>query len=408
MLGREVALKLLPRELSSDPDRLSRLAREARLLASLNHPGIATLHGLEEVEGQRFLIMELVPGQTLEERLRRGPLPIGEALSVGRQMAEALEAAHEKGVVHRDLKPANVKVTPDGRVKLLDLASPRPCGDRRRGHPDPVGGSDARRDGAGHARLHEPGAGARPGDRPAHGHLGLRLLPVRIPERPKGLRRGDNLRHPRRNSRAGAGVERHPDPIPDGVRRLLRRCLTKDVRKRLQHIGDARLELEEVDARPDERGKRAPPRFHGSSAFLGAALVGALLAGLGAWLAWRETSERLHQPVTRTAVILRAQGRPDDLYITLSGPNFPLAISPDGRLIVCADVSGASNVVLRDLSDDSTRPLHAWGHNPFFSPDSRWIGFSDELGCGGSPFLAVRRSTSVRRPHSAGRSGLGG
>ena len=130
-LGREVALKLVPRELSGDPERLSRLDREARLLASLNHPAIATLYGLEEADGLRFLVMELVPGETLAARLSRGPLPTREALAVVRQMAEGLAAAHEKGIVHRDLKPANVVVTPDGRVKLLDfgLAKLRPVVD---------------------------------------------------------------------------------------------------------------------------------------------------------------------------------------------------------------------------------------------------------------------------------------
>ena len=120
-LGREVALKVLPHEVSKDPERVKRLEREARTLASLNHPAVATLFGLEEHEGQRFLVMELVPGQTLAERLRHGPLPIRDALDVCRQIAEGLEAAHDAGIVHRDLKPANVKVTPDGRVKLLDF-----------------------------------------------------------------------------------------------------------------------------------------------------------------------------------------------------------------------------------------------------------------------------------------------
>ena len=120
-LGREVALKLLPRDVSTDPERLRRLDREARLLASLNHPRITTLHGPEECEGQRFLVMELVPGQTLAERVSHGALPIREALDVCRQIAEGLEAAHDAGIIHRDLKPANIKVAPDGRVKLLDF-----------------------------------------------------------------------------------------------------------------------------------------------------------------------------------------------------------------------------------------------------------------------------------------------
>jgi serine/threonine protein kinase len=125
-LGREVAIKVLPAEVIRDPDRLGRFQREAQVLASLNHPGIAAIYGLEEAEGQPFLVMELVEGDDLAERLKRGPIPVDEALDLARQMAAALEVAHEKGIVHRDLKPANLKVTEDGKLKILDSAWPRP------------------------------------------------------------------------------------------------------------------------------------------------------------------------------------------------------------------------------------------------------------------------------------------
>ena len=120
-LERVVAIKALPDEVARDPERLSRFDREAKLLASLNHPNIAAIYGLEESDGVRYLVLELVPGLTLAERIARGPLPVDEALTVCRQIAEALEAAHEKGIIHRDLKPGNVKVTPDGKVKVLDF-----------------------------------------------------------------------------------------------------------------------------------------------------------------------------------------------------------------------------------------------------------------------------------------------
>src|SRR5262249_49073118 len=120
-LGRDVAIKVLREDAAEDPMRLSRFTREARLLASLKHPAVAALYGLEESDGVRFLVMELVPGETLAERLARGLIPLGEALGIVRQIAEALEAAHERGIIHRDLKPANVKVTPQGRVKVLDF-----------------------------------------------------------------------------------------------------------------------------------------------------------------------------------------------------------------------------------------------------------------------------------------------
>ncbi len=120
-LGREVALKFLPEEFFEDKERAARFEREARLLATLNHPGIATVHSFEEVVGRHILVMELVEGEDLAERIARGPIPVDEALPIARQIAEALEAAHERGIIHRDLKPANVKLAPDGRVKLLDF-----------------------------------------------------------------------------------------------------------------------------------------------------------------------------------------------------------------------------------------------------------------------------------------------
>jgi len=120
-LGRDVAIKVLPEEFAREPERLARFEQEARHLAALNHPHIAAIHGLEEADGVRFLVMELVPGLTLAERIARGPLPVEEALPVATQIAAALEAAHTAGIIHRDLKPANVKVTPDGRVKVLDF-----------------------------------------------------------------------------------------------------------------------------------------------------------------------------------------------------------------------------------------------------------------------------------------------
>ena len=120
-LGRSVALKLLPQEFAADPERLARFRREAQVLASLSHPGIAAIHGFEDAGGRPFLVMELVSGETLQARLKRGPIPVDEALAIAKQIAEALEAAHDKGIVHRDLKPGNVMLTADGKVKVLDF-----------------------------------------------------------------------------------------------------------------------------------------------------------------------------------------------------------------------------------------------------------------------------------------------
>jgi serine/threonine protein kinase len=127
-LKREVAIKILPDEFSRDADRVSRFQREAEVLASLNHPNIAAIYDLEEANGARFLVLELVEGETLADRLQRGPIPVDEALTIAKSICNALEAAHEKGVVHRDLKPANVKVTPDGKVKVLDFGLAKAMG----------------------------------------------------------------------------------------------------------------------------------------------------------------------------------------------------------------------------------------------------------------------------------------
>ena len=119
--GRDVAIKILPRHFTSDPDRLARFEREARVLASLNHPHIGAIYGFEDADGVRALVLELVEGETLADRIARGPIPLNDALTIARQIADALDAAHEKGIVHRDLKPANIKITPDGIVKVLDF-----------------------------------------------------------------------------------------------------------------------------------------------------------------------------------------------------------------------------------------------------------------------------------------------
>ena len=184
-LGRDVAIKVLPQELSGDPERLARFEREAQVLASLNHPNIAAIYGLEKVEGLRFLVLELVEGPDLADRLRQGAVSVDEALGIARQIAEALETAHEQGIVHRDLKPANVKLTADGKVKVLDFGLAKAfvegTGERGRGKPLPDDhvARDAGRGHPGHRRLHEPRAGARQRRRPAGGHLGLRVRGAR-------------------------------------------------------------------------------------------------------------------------------------------------------------------------------------------------------------------------------------
>ena len=250
-LHRDVAIKLLPSVVARDPERLARLEREAQLLASLNHPSIAAIHGLEEADGTPFLVLELVPGEDLAERLKRGPLPVDEAIDVARQIAEALEEAHERGVVHRDLKPGNVKVTPDGKVKVLDF------GLAKAWSPDPSSGSAP--DMSQSPTLAHTGTAAG---------VILGTAAYMSPEQARGKavdKRSDiwsfgALLHEMLAGQplfAGETVSdvlaavltREPDwralpaATPASVRRLLERCLERDPKRRLRDIGEARLAL---------------------------------------------------------------------------------------------------------------------------------------------------------------------
>ena len=194
-LNRQVALKILPDAFADDPDRLARFTREAQILASLNHPNIAAIYGIEEAEGTRALVLELVEGPTLADRISQGAIPLDEALPIAKQIAEALEAAHEAGVIHRDLKPANIKVREDGTVKVLDFglakALDRPPEVDPSQSPTMTATMGGTREGVilGTGRLHEPRAGLWSAARQAHGHLVVRLRAPRDAHWAPGLRR---------------------------------------------------------------------------------------------------------------------------------------------------------------------------------------------------------------------------
>ena len=182
-LGRDVAIKVLPEAFAHDPERLSRFQREAKMLAALNHPNIATIYGLEQSGGTSYLVMELVSGETLAERVKAGPLGVEEALKIAVQIAEALEAAHEKNIIHRDLKPANVKVTPEGKVKVLDFGLAKAfAGDASKRRSLQFANAECRshdaRSDPRHGGVHESGAGARKISRQADRHLGVWLRAV--------------------------------------------------------------------------------------------------------------------------------------------------------------------------------------------------------------------------------------
>jgi len=256
-LGRDVALKVLPETFARDGERLARFEREARVLASLNHPNIATLHGLEESDGFHFLVMELVPGETLAERLARGPMTDEEASAIFKQIADALEAAHENGVVHRDLKPANIKITPDGVVKVLDfglakaLREETPDSDL---HESPTLTREGTRAGVvmGTASYMSPeqARGKKVDKRTDVWAFGCSLYEALTGEKPfNGETVTDIIAAVVKNE---PDWSRLPPSTPPSVRRLLLRCLQKDPNRRLRDIADARLEIEEALTGPAE------------------------------------------------------------------------------------------------------------------------------------------------------------
>jgi tetratricopeptide (TPR) repeat protein len=289
-LERQVAVKVLPEDLSSDPDRLARLKREAKLLASISHPNIATIHSLEEADGVRFLVLELVGGETLAERLARGRIGRDEALAIARQIAEALQAAHGSGIIHRDLKPANVKVTPDGTVKVLDFGLAKPTEGREPGAEElshsPTVTVAGTRAGVllGTAPYMSPEqVRGEPADKRADiwafGCVLYEMLSGKPPF--AGRTVSDTLAAILRAEPDGDAL---PDDTPDAVRSLLRRCLQKDTDRRLHDIADARIEVEEVSERESGQSRKRGRTLRWAG--VAATLVIVLAVGWLGWTGW--------------------------------------------------------------------------------------------------------------------------
>ena len=380
-LRRDVAVKVLSDRFKLDTQRLRRFEHEARVLASLNHPNIATLHAIEPLGETQALILELVDGETLAERIATGPLPLGDALTIARQIAAALEAAHEQGVVHRDLKPANIKLRPDQTVKVLDFG------------------------------LAQVGPSAQSGTDPKAITLTAVDLVVAgtvmgtpaymSPEQARGLpvdKRTDIwafacVLYEMLTGHAAFGgehvsdvvarvIEREPDlaalpdEVPPGIRRLLRRCFHKDPRERLRDIGDARLDLDEASASVEEakaaagrrawgwRGRAARSRL---ASYSSSPSSGSMSRPV---FAHNRCPRCLAAPrVTRFAIPMAISANPSGRALAISSDGARIAVATDRGLVVRAR-DQLDTLQLSGLSG-------AGAGAPFFSPDGRWIAFTD-------------------------------
>jgi len=384
-LERDIAIKVLPRALANDPERLARFDREAKVLAALNHPNIAVIYGLVESDGQRALAMELVPGETLGDRMKRGLMPLDEILPIARQMAEALEVAHERGVVHRDLKPANVMITPTGQVKVLDfglaaMAQPGPSapGDPTNSPTLTMGMTQAGVImGTAAYMAPEQAAGSAVDKRADIWSFGVVSFELLSGQR---LFSGDTVAHTLADVlRAPLEFEKVIAPAP--IKNLLRRCLDRNVTTRLRDIGEARIAIQAYLANPvaETAAVQETPSGLLRSRFAwvwpGVA-VATLLALLAvSFLHFRERPP--DTPLINTTLLPPEGG-------TFELANYALpAISPDGKRIAfgARTANGrAQQLWIRRLDSPTAQllPGTEGGSNPFWSPDSRYVGFAQD------------------------------
>ena len=375
-LGRAVALKFLPELVAADADRVARFEREARLLASLNHPSIASLYAVEQAEGRSFLVMELVEGETLADRIGRGPIPAGEALTLAKQICEALEAAHEKGVIHRDLKPANIKITPAGQIKVLDfglgktLGSPTQQTDSTH---SPTRSFAATSAGVilGTAAYMSPeqAKGADVDQRADIFALGCVLFEM-LTGRPP-FRGGSVAEILASVIKSDPDLTTLPANLHPRLAAVLRRCLAKDLKQRWHAVADVRLEIEALLVDPHgatlAREGKAPrvPLWKRAALFAATALVAAAATGVVAWFA---------RPVTPATITRFSDSLPADQQFSHIERHI-LAFSPDGQNLVYV---ANNQLYLRRLGEIEAHPVQGTSGSvstPFFSPDGQWIGF---------------------------------
>jgi Tol biopolymer transport system component len=376
-LDREVAIKVLPATLADDPDRVARLAREAKLLASLNHPRIATVHGLHQDGDIRFFVLELVEGEDLSERLERGPIPHDEAIEIARQIAEGLEAAHAAGVIHRDLKPANIKIGSDGRVKVLDFGLARAFETTAASGSDQVSPTmSPTLTSAGTLAGVILGTAAYMSPEQARGHSvdnrsDVWSFGVVLYEMLSGRAafKGDTVSDTLASVlKLDPDFDALPASVPRRIRRLVTRCLQKDRRQRLHHIADARITLEETQVGvPDDEAPRvvAPQKSRTTERLLWLAAI--VLVAVVAAIAWYLQPTPAEPPQRKILLALDGED-PDDPV--LQGQ----AISPDGTKIMYLN---GDKLFVRDLDDWTSREISAaegadWA---FWSHDGESIGF---------------------------------
>jgi serine/threonine-protein kinase len=386
-LDREVAIKVLPETLAGHSDRLARFEREAKLLASLNHPNIAAVYGLHEgSEGERFIAMELVPGKDLAETLERGPLSVERALEFARQIAEALEAAHEQGVIHRDLKPANIVITPEDRVKVLDFGLAKTLDtDPASGSPDPsmsptltsAGTVAGMMLGTAAYMSPEQARGQAADKRADIWAFGCLLHEMLTGERAfPGGTVTDTLAAVLTLQPDAATL---PGDTPHSIRQLIERCTEKDVRRRLRDVGEARIVIEDALADPDsttelDSGITESTRGRGRTPWIIAATA-AVVAVLALSLVLM--SDAPDPAVGRFAMEFPYSTAPR------YGDGRALAISPDGKVIVSSAEGGSDDqLYIRHIDDFEVREIDTArsARLPFFSPDGSWVGFATTEG----------------------------
>ena len=378
-LAREVALKVLPESLAQDRERLQRFEREAQVLASLNHPNIAAIYGVEESQGATALVLEIVEGPTLDERIAQGPMPIDEAVAIARQIAEALEYAHERGVVHRDLKPANVKLSPDGRVKVLDFGLAKAIAPDTSGRSDsaisPTITSPAMMTGIGMilgtaAYMAPEQASGKPVDKRAD----IWAFGVVLWEMLTGKRLFDDATISDTLAavlRAPVEWDTLPPSTPAGVRRLLKRCLDRDPKKRLRDIGEAKIALDTLGSEPEPvaaSAVSAPPPRSLARAIVWATAIAVAAVAVTAIVGFMNAPSA-DKPVARFVVPV-----PDGI----SEIRWP-RLSPDGTMIAFQGrgASGKFSIWIRpvDAFDARELPGTEGAARPWWSPDNRYIAF---------------------------------